>query len=296
MNSKSQIVSTNINYNYEILQKNIKELKNTYSFFKIGSIGDSVLEKNISYIKIGQGKREVLYHAGIHANEFITSNLLMKFIEEFSKAISLNSVIYGQSAKKLFNMVSLYIIPMVNPDGIDLVTGKLEKNSNIYKNYVKIAKEYPNIPFPNGWKANFNGVDLNLQFPAEWEKAKQIKFSQGFIKPAPRDFVGKAPLTQPEAIALYEFTLKHNFDLTISYHTQGKEIYSQFLNYKPSKAKKIGETFAKVSKYKLAQVPYNSSFAGYKDWFIQKYNKPSFTIEAGIRRKSTTYNTISRNL
>ena len=52
MNSKSQIVSTNINYNYEILQKNIKELKNTYSFFKIGSIGDSVLEKNIPYIKI----------------------------------------------------------------------------------------------------------------------------------------------------------------------------------------------------------------------------------------------------
>ena len=139
-------------------------------------------------------------------------------------------------------------------------------------------------------------MDLNLQFPAEWEKAKQIKFSQGFIKPAPRDFVGKAPLTQPEAIALYEFTLKHNFDLTISYHTQGKEIYSQFLNYKPSKAKKIGETFAQVSKYKLTQVPYNSSFAGYKDWFIQKYNKPSFTIEAGIRRKSTTYNTISRNL
>ncbi len=139
-------------------------------------------------------------------------------------------------------------------------------------------------------------MDLNLQFPAEWEKAKQIKFSQGFIKPAPRDFVGKAPLTQPEAIALYEFTLKHNFDLTISYHTQGKEIYSQFLNYETPKAKKIGETFAKVSKYKLAQVPYNSSFAGYKDWFIQKYNKPSFTIEAGIRRKSTTYNTISRNL
>ncbi len=165
MNSKSQIVSTNINYNYEILQKNIKELKSTYSFLKIGSIGDSVLEKNIPYIKIGQGKREVLYHAGIHANEFITSNLLMKFIEEFSKAISLNGIIYGQSAKKIFNMVSLYIIPMVNPDGIDLVTGKLEKNSNIYKNYVKIAKEYPSIPFPNGWKANFNGVDFKIYQP-----------------------------------------------------------------------------------------------------------------------------------
>ena len=34
--------------------------------------------------------------------------------------------------------------------------------------------------------------------------------------------------------------------------------------------------------YLLANVPYNSSFAGYKDWFIQDYNKPGFTIEAGL--------------
>ena len=139
-------------------------------------------------------------------------------------------------------------------------------------------------------------MDLNLQFPAKWEEAKKIKFSQGFTKPAPRDFVGKGSLTESEALALYNFTIKHNFNLTISYHTQGKEIYSQFLEYEPRNAKEIGETFAKVSSYKLTEVPYNSSFAGYKDWFIENYNKPGFTIEAGIRRKSTINFTVSRNL
>ena len=139
-------------------------------------------------------------------------------------------------------------------------------------------------------------MDLNLQFPAGWEEAKKIKFSQGFTKQSPRDFVGKEPLSEPEAFALYSFTLKHNFNLSISYHTQGKEIYWQFLNYEPPKAKKIGETFAKASGYKLAKVPYNSSFAGYKDWFLQNYNKPSFTIEADIRREPATNFTISRNL
>ena len=44
--------------------------------------------------------------------------------------------------------------------------------------------------FQVGWKANINGVDLNLQFPAGWENAKEIKYAQGFNKPAPRDFVG----------------------------------------------------------------------------------------------------------
>ena len=79
-------------------------------------------------------------------------------------------------------------------------------------------------------------MDLNLQFPAGWENAKQIKYSQGFNKPSPRDFVGEEPLIEPEAINLYNLTLVHNFALTISYHTQGQEIYWQFLDFKPKKA------------------------------------------------------------
>ena len=40
-------------------------------------------------------------------------------------------------------------------------------------------------------------MDLNLQFPANWEEARRIKFSQGYTKPAPRDYVGEGPLTEP---------------------------------------------------------------------------------------------------
>jgi len=32
----------------------------------------------------------------------------------------------------------------------------------------------------------------------------------------------------------------------------------------------------------VADVPYASSFAGYKDWFIQTYDSPGYTIEAGL--------------
>lgn len=133
------------------------------------------------------------------------------------------------------------------------------------------------------WKLiKSTGVDLNLQFPAGWEDAKRIKFEQGFTTPAPRDFVGDGPLSQPESLALYNFTLQHNFRLVIAYHTQGQEIYWQFQNYTPQESLYIGNTFSQVSGYELADTPYNSSFAGYKDWFIQDYRRPGFTIEAGI--------------
>lgn len=159
------IVPTNREYYYySLMTQNIQMLKNEYPFLEIGNIGYSTLGKQLPYIKIGNGSRKIMYNAGIHANEYICCILLMKFVENFCKAYVANGRIYGQNARNLYNSVSLYVVPMLNPDGIDLVTNRVEKNSDIYKNYVDIASNYPDIPFSNGWKANFNGVDLeNLQ-------------------------------------------------------------------------------------------------------------------------------------
>ena len=81
---------------------------------------------------------------------------------------------------------------------------------------------------------------------------------------------------------MYNFTLAHNFRLVISFHTQGQEIYWNFQNINPPQGYAIGRRFAESSGYLLTGVPYNSSFAGYKDWFILTYNRPGYTIEAGI--------------
>ncbi|MDR0293753.1 MAG: peptidoglycan-binding protein [Oscillospiraceae bacterium] len=275
------VVPGDISYSYDILTMNIGALKAIYPFIGTGSIGSSALCRQIPYMRLGTGPKEVFYNASFHANEWITTPVVMRFAENLLRAYVHNTNIAGYSARNILRDVSIYLVPMVNPDGVDLVTGAIRPDSEAYRQAEAISEDYPSIPFPQGWKANIRGTDLNLQFPANWEQAREIKFAQGFVSPAPRDYVGSAPLTAPESVSVYQFTLAHNFRLTLSYHTQGRVIYWQYLDYNPANAASIGARLSAASGYALEQTPYASSFAGYKDWFIQTYNRPGYTIEAG---------------
>ena len=177
--------------------------------------------------------------------------MLMKFIADYCYCYQNNLNIYNTSARALYNSTSIFIMPMVNPDGVNLITGEIPRSSPSYIFAQNIARNYPFLTFPTGWKANIRGVDLNLQFPAGWEQARAIKFSQGFTTPSPRDFVGFGPLTEPESLAIYNFTLRHNFNLILAYHSQGEVIYWQFQNYNPPNSRRIGEAFEQSSGYSL---------------------------------------------
>ena len=275
-------VPTTIPYTYEILMLNIKSILTKYSFIYTDSIGNSVMGKNIPYVKIGTGNSKLLYVAGTHANEWICCPLLMKFIEDYCTAYSTGGLIFDKFAKDIFDIATIYIVPMLNPDGVNLVTGALDKSSDEYLNAKEIASNFPNIRFPDGWKANIEGIDLNLQFPAMWDEARKIKYAQDYTSYAPRDFVGNFPLEALEALALYDFTINNNFELMLTYHSQGEVIFWKFLDYNPPNAFKIGQEFSKLSGYPLQDTPYSSSFAGFKDWFIQNYNLPAYTIEVGL--------------
>ena len=274
------LVSTQVAYTSILTSYIIEGLRVRYPFLETGSIGESVMEKDIPYIRIGTGPTEVFYNAAFHANEWITTPILLRFAEEYALAYAQQGLIHGEYAFALYEEYSLYLVAMVNPDGVDLVNGVL--GNARYEQMAKvIAAEYPDIPFPDGWKANIDGIDLNLQFPAGWEQAKNIKFSQGYTMPAPRDFVGEAPLTAIESLNIYDFTRAHDFKLIIAYHTQGEVIYWKYLDYEPEKSRQIAQYFGNVSGYAVEETPTESGYAGYKDWFIQDYDRPGYTIEVG---------------
>ena len=131
-----------------------------YPLLNVQNVGTSVLGKPIYVVKLGRGTKKVFYSASIHANEWITTPVLMKFIEDYCISYVNRSSLYGYSIRNLFNSASIYIMPMVNPDGVDLVTGNIQISSPSYQKALHIANIFPEIPFTNGWKANLNGESL----------------------------------------------------------------------------------------------------------------------------------------
>lgn len=275
------IVNTDVPMTSALCGETIERIVKTYPFCSVRQLTTTAFGRPVWSLTIGTGDRRVLYTAAHHANEWITTPVLLKFVEELAAAMDAGGKLFGVEAQNIGKAATIHTIPMVDPDGVDLVTGAIEQGTLEYETARRLGDNYPNIPFPDGWKANLLGVDLNLQYPAGWLQAREIKFSQGYTKPGPRDYVGRSPLSQRESIALAEYTREVDPALVLAYHTQGKEIYWQFENYEVPGARALGEEFARLSGYTLAQVAYESGFAGYKDWFIQEFRRPGYTIEAG---------------
>ena len=264
-----------------LCEDTIARLAERYPFLRTRLLTATAFGRPMWALSLGDGDRQVIYSAAHHANEWITAPVLLKFAEDLSVALETDGSLYGVPARTIAETATIHLIPMVDPDGVDLVTGAIPAGSLEYEKAARIGDAFPNIPFPDGWKANLLGVDLNLQYPAGWLQAREIKFSQGYTRPAPRDYVGRSPLSQRESIALADFTEEIDPALVLAYHTQGKVIYWQFRDYQVSGARELGEEFARLSGYELADTPYESSFAGYKDWFIQNFRRPGYTIECG---------------
>ncbi|MCL2285480.1 MAG: M14 family metallocarboxypeptidase [Firmicutes bacterium] len=255
----------------KLLRQTIYTLLTYYPIINHWVIGRSRMGSPVYALTIGHGEKHVLINAAHHANEWITSVIAMKFLEDCASS--------AKSEHEWINRTTLHIVPMVNPDGVDLVTGGLNNSHAAYRKARLMAGEEP---FPDGWKANIAGVDLNSNYPASWEQAKHDKFERGYTKPGPRDYVGMFPLCEPETAAMAAYTMAKKFVYTVSLHTQGEVIYWQYQDYSPPGAEELAKRLSAAAGYALEDVPDVSSHAGYRDWFIETFNRPGFTVECGL--------------
>lgn len=257
-------------YSYSVMSEQLMELSRRYHFLEIKSIGRSVMGRSIYMGHIGCSSRRIHINASHHANEWITTYILMKCIEKLCEEIDRDQMSLEE--------INFDFIPMVNPDGVELCLYGLEMIMT-EKQKEKLIKMNEGVSNFSRWKANIRGVDLNRNYDAGFLKYKRISDKKS---PSYAHYAGSMPECEPESKALAEFTRKRLYDMVIAYHTQGEVIYWNYMNVEVPTAKEYAIMFSEVSGYKLDVPDELAASGGYKDWFIETYHKPGFTIECGI--------------
>ena len=270
--TEQRITNVRKPYTSERVEDELMLLISRYPFMELRTIGESVLGKPIYELHIGTGDKLVHINGSFHANESITTNVIMAFIENYAYSMVNQDPIRGIDMSSFFREVRLSVVPLVNPDGVDLVNGQLPSDQEIREQVIEINNGSTDF---RSWKANIRGVDLNNQYPAGWTIEQQRKPKT----PQPRNFPGFGPLTEPEALALYNLAFEEQFDRVLALHTQGEVIYWGYEGLEPPEAEQIALEYQQVSSY--TPIRYVDSHAGYKDWFIQEFRRPGFTIELG---------------
>lgn len=259
-----------MSYDYKCFVKDTESLLEEFPFLEKEIIGKSVMKKPIYCIKVGNGERKIFINGAHHGLEYLTSAFIMRFLKEFSCAISNNTEFFGYDAKEIAEDVSLYAVPMVNPDGVDIAINGLDITNPYHQ---KLISSVGIHSFNRVWQANARGVDINHNYNASWRVVK--------TKPCESKYAGPYSESEPETKAMVDFVKKNNFDMLIAFHSQGREIYYDFDGITAENSRKLAEEMARVSGYAVTTPTGSAGFGGCKDWFIKEFGKAGFTIEIG---------------
>ena len=274
------IVSTRP-YTYDAMEQDISKLLREYPFLQSFSIGKSLAGRELVTFSWGEGNKKIFINGAHHGMEWITSLLIMKILETLSYHYVNRTSIGETDIRKLYSKVTLVACPMVNPDGVNLaIRGLTEDLAPITKTRLK-AYNGDSTDFSK-WQANLNGVDLNHNYDAAFSKGVFMQHQLKIFGPGPTRFSGSHPESEPESRALADFTRLLLPDIVVAYHTQGEVIYDDFESKATQKAKEMAQMLSNISGYNLDQTEGMASYSGYKDWVIDKFSVPAFTIETGL--------------
>ncbi|MNO44900.1 Gamma-D-glutamyl-L-diamino acid endopeptidase 1 [compost metagenome] len=273
----SAIVNPNQVYSYSIMQRDIEKLASAYpELISYETLGQTKYGRELWAIKIGRGESVLFLNGSHHAREWMTTTLLMKMIDTYAAAYYNNADISKYNIRDLLDKVTIWIVPMVNPDGVTL---SQQGTAGLSSSLAKTLKQYNgNSTNFNRWKANMQGLDLNRQYPANWS---QIRNSKGY--PWYQNYKGTKPAQAVEVQMMMDFTHKIDPEYTIAYHSSGEILFWHFNTSSKNVArdKSIAADLSKLTGYSLVKPEKNPSGGGYKDWFIQEFGRPGFTIEIG---------------
>ena len=264
---------------FETQRRMLDRLRQRYPFIAVEEAGRSVLGRCIYSVRIGGGDEATLFAAAFHANEWLTILLMLRFIERLCEALDSGSQLGGMDCRRALLGRGLTVVPCVNPDGVEISLLGFSSAHDLAPEVARIAGDSA-----DNWTANARGVDLNRNYDAGWHISRQLETAAGITGAAPRRYGGERPESEPETQAMVRLCEQRRFRCALAFHSQGEEIYWHYGEHTPQRSQLIARVLAMSSGYRIAEPENIAAHAGFKDWFIDRYRRPAFTIEVGSGR------------
>lgn len=265
------------------------ELTAAYPAITKSTLGKSVLGREIIMLSAGSAEAEksVLYVGAYHATEYITAAVLLRFLADLGEAAEKGLSICGVNVKRMLERRRIYVVPMVNPDGVELHLHGVGEGCVLAPRLAAMSRgDYSH------WQANARGVDLNHNHNARFYEYKTIEAERGIV-PGPTLWSGVAPESEPETQAICAL-LRYDASVrtVLSLHTQGEVIYCGGVKAAsaeqrgggedaPVGSRSLGRTLSRMTGYSLDEADGTAAYGGLVDWYVRQFGRPGFTLECG---------------
>ena len=260
---------------YSALRRTVCGLRDTYDCLTVNAVGRSREGRALFSLSLGRGEHSVLFCGGFHGSEWVSAWLLLRFAETLCRSVSRGEPCCGADVASFLRRRTVRIVPCVNPDGTEIFLHGAEAARS--RRALVESVWQPDVP----WNANAAGVDINHNFDAGWSRLRQAERRAGITGPAPRQYGGPAPESEPETRAVCDLCRRLQPAHLLAIHSQGEEIFWKYGREDPPRAKMLLAVFADASGYTPVRNAGLYAHGGCKDWFIRTFRRPAFTVEVG---------------
>ena len=249
---------------YETTERLVRE----FPFIKSEIIGRSHYGRKIMSYSIGNTKEQILFCGAINATDSIITYILFNFLENLCNSIKSGDNLSEINVERFLKRRGLVIIPCINPDGVEIV-GHGAVSSGRYEKFVQNMCEGDS----SNWKANANGIEINSNFEIEYNKIKNKK------EETQSNLLHTH--SEPETRAIINLCREKNIRHAISFNCKKQEISYNFGYKTLPRAKIMANIMAKSSGYALHNTAGDNKAIGFKEWFMEEFKKPAFTVGVG---------------
>lgn len=259
------------------INETIFNIANKYRGARARSIGETVCERQIYAVEIGNMNNPAIFVGGTHGMEWASTLVTLKLCAEACEE-------YNVTLRDALSRRGAVFVPLLNPDGFEL----RRRGRAAAAARARALSRFPDADFAF-WQSNSRGVDLNRNFDASFWEARRAAAEYGVNGASPTRFGGPFPFSERETRAIKKAIAMYRPRTLYALHSQGEEIYWRYADRMPKESRYIAEVLSALSGYKLCDPETVALGAGLKDWFIKKYNRPGFTIELGLGKNPLPY-------